>query len=107
MKKISKSTYILKINTALADKPYYIKIDHQEMSLDSIFSEAITELKNVGKPLESQQLAALYESHQMFNQGKTIEKGSLYSELIRNTQDMDGRSVEIAELDLVSHHSGG
>ncbi|RLI63924.1 MAG: hypothetical protein DRO88_08665 [Promethearchaeia archaeon] len=107
MKKIPKSTFILKINTALADTPFYVKIDHEEMSIDSIFAEAITELKNVGKPLQSQQLSALYESHQIFNQGKQIEKGHLFSELNRNVQDLNGNPVEIAELDMIMHHSGG
>lgn len=101
------STYILKINTALSDSPFYIKIDQEHMSIDSIISEAIDELENVGKPLQSKQLATLYESHQLFNQGRQVSKGNLFTDLKRNVEQIEGRSVEVAEIDMVTHHSGG
>jgi len=77
------------------------------MSVDRIFSEAISSLQNTGKPLESQQLEELYKEHQIFNKGKLVTKGDLFRELQRNTQDVGDQIVEIAELDLIISHSGG
>lgn len=104
---MEKSTYIVKINTALANKPFYIKIDHNQMSVDSIISESIKQLTTVGRPLASKQLEKLYLSHQLFCHGTNISKGTLFEELYRNSQEIEGKNVEIAEIDLVARHSGG
>ncbi|MCF2139155.1 MAG: hypothetical protein K9W44_03790 [Candidatus Lokiarchaeota archaeon] len=101
------NTYIVKINSALSNKPFFIKIDDPSLSVDTIFNEAIIQLKNAGKPLESQQLAQLYERHQIFNSGNIVQKGDLFSDLIKKKQVVGDQEVKIAELDLVTSHSGG
>lgn len=101
------STYIVKINSALSNKPFFIKIDDPAISIDTIFNEAISQLKNSGKPLESQQLAQLYEQHQIFNSGKVVQKGDLFTDLIQKKQVVGDQEVKVAELDLVTSHSGG
>jgi hypothetical protein len=77
------------------------------MSIDGIFSEAISALQNTGKPLESQQLEQLYKEHQIFNDGRVVEKGELFKELNRKEQTIGKQNIEVAELDLVTSHSGG
>lgn len=99
--------YVVKINTALSNKPFFVKISDPEMSIDRIFSEAISTLKNSGRPLESQQLEQLYENHQIFNAGKTIHKGDLFTDLTTTHQKLAEQDVTVAELDLVTSHSGG
>ena len=99
--------YVVKINTALSNRPFFVKITNPDMSVDRIFSEAISSLQNTGKPLESQQLEELYKEHQIFNKGKLVTKGDLFRGLQRDTQDVGDQIVEIAELDLIISHSGG
>ncbi|MHA1619025.1 MAG: hypothetical protein ACTSVZ_07045 [Promethearchaeota archaeon] len=102
-----KSAHIVKINSALSNQPFYIKIDDRAISVDTIISEAIKNLNTVGRPLESKQLNSLYESHQLFNAGRNISKGTLYQELSKKLEDVQGKAVEIAEIDLIARHSGG
>ena len=97
----------MKINTALSNKPFFVTIADPNISIDRIFNEAISALQNTGKPLESQQLDELYKEHQIFNNGKVIKKGILFKELKRNKQTVGNQDVEVAELDLVTSHSGG
>jgi len=97
---------ILKINTALANKPLFVKLNH-DMSLDAAISEAISTLRNSGKPLEAQQLTQQYERHQIFNHGAAVEKGSLISELFNTESQVGDQIVNITEIDLVTAHSGG
>jgi len=99
--------YVVKINTALSNKPFFVKITDPTLSVDRIFNEAISTLRNSGKPLESQQLEQLYKQHQIFNSGKVIEKGNLFSDLEKKAQTVGTQKVVVAELDLVSSHSGG
>jgi hypothetical protein len=99
-------SYVVKINTALSNKPFFVKIQDPNMSLDAIFQEAITTMKTT-KPLESQQLESLYKSHQIFNEGKLIQKGGLFSELGKHDQAVGNMTAHIAELDLIASHSGG
>ena len=99
--------YVVKINTALSNKPFFVKITDPTMSIDSVFTEAINTLRNNGKPLESQQLDQLYKAHQIFNEGKVIQKGDLFSDLGKKEQLIGTQKVLVAELDLVSSHSGG
>lgn len=101
------NTYIVKINTALSNKPLFIKINDPEMSVDRIFNDAINTLRTTGRPLESQQLTQLYERHQIFNAGKTIQKGDQFKDLSRKNQMVGDQEVMVAELDLVTSHSGG
>ena len=101
------NTYVVKINTALSNRPVFIKIEDPDMSIDRIFNEAINTLRNTGRPLESQQLAQLYERHQIFNAGKSIQKGDLFKDLSRKNQVVGDQEVMVAELDLVTSHSGG
>ncbi|MHA1674714.1 MAG: hypothetical protein ACTSYI_13930 [Promethearchaeota archaeon] len=102
-----KSAYIVKINSALSNQPFYIKIDHQAITVDTIISESIKNLVTVGRPLESKQLESLYKSHQLFNDGKNITKGTLYQELSKKSDDVQGNAVKIAEIDMIARHSGG
>ena len=102
-----KANYVVKINTALSDHPFFVKILNPEMSIDRIFGEAIDSLRNTGRPLESQQLEQLYQKHQIFNHGKTVGKGQLFNELSPSTQVVGDQDVMVLELDLVTSHSGG
>ena len=99
-------SYVVKINTALSNKPFFVKIHDPNMSLDSIFKEAIATLKQT-KPLESQQLEQLYQAHQIFNEGKLVQKGDLFTELGKKDQAVGNMVAHIAELDLIASHSGG
>ncbi|UYP45782.1 hypothetical protein NEF87_002067 [Candidatus Lokiarchaeum ossiferum] len=104
---MSEENYVVKINTALSNKPFFVKISNPDMSIDRIFSEAIQTLTNTGRPLESQQLSQLYDQHQIFNSGKTIRKGDLFKDLAQTSQSVGDQNVVVAELDLVTSHSGG
>lgn len=104
---MSEQNYIVKINTALSNKPFFVKIDNPEMSIDRIITEAIDTLENTGKPLESQQLQQLYDTHQILNNSQSVTKGTLFTELITDQQEVAGQQIEIAELNLVTSHSGG
>ena len=99
--------YVVKINTALSNKPFFVKITDPNISISRIFSEAIFTLRNTGRPLESDQLDQLFQHHQIFNSGKTVQKGELFKELSATSQTINNQNVTLVELDLVSSHSGG
>ena len=101
------SVAVLKINTALSNKPFFIKITDPSMSMDRIFAEAISTLQANGKPLESQQLDQLYHNHQLFNGGKVIQKGDLLRDLELKTQQVGDQHIQVAEMSLVTSHAGG
>jgi len=101
------TNYVVKINTALSNKPFFVKINDPTMTISRIFSEAISTLRNTGRPLESDQLNQLFEHHQIFNSGKTVEKGELFKDLSTTKQSINEQNVTMVELDLVSSHSGG
>lgn len=105
--KTMEKNYVVKINTALSNKPFFVKISDPEITIDHIFSEAITSLKNSDRPLEGAQLEQLYEKHQIFNAGKLVEKGDLFKELSLNEQKLGDQDISVVELDLVTSHSGG
>jgi hypothetical protein len=98
---------VLKISTAISNKPFFVRITDPAMSLDRIFGEAVTTLTNLGQPLEAQQLDQLYHSHQLFSNGKVIQKGDLFRDLSTKIQQVGDQHVHVAELDLVTSHSGG
>ena len=104
---MSEKNYVVKINTALSNKPFFVKIENPDMSIDRIFNEAIDTLKNTGRPLESQQLEQLYQNHQIFNSGQNIKKGDLFKDLSQHMQSIGDNQVTVAEIDLVTSHSGG
>jgi hypothetical protein len=104
---LNEENYVVKINTSLSNRPFFVKIIEPNMSIDSIFIEAISTLKNSGHPLESDQLSQLYKAHQIFNEGKVFQKGDLFSDLGKKEQTIGKQKVIVAELDLVSSHSGG
>jgi len=99
--------YVVKINTALSNKPLFVKISDTGMSADRIFSDAISTLRNSGKPFEATQLEELYSSHDIFNSGKIIQKGDLFKDFDMKAQVVGNQEVQVAELDLVTSHSGG
>jgi hypothetical protein len=99
--------YVVKISTALSNKPMFVRISDTTMSIDHVFTEAISTLKNTGKPLEAQQLEQLFKEHQIFNNGKVVQKGNLFSELEKKAQTVGNSTVQVAELDLISSHHGG
>ncbi len=101
------TNYVVKINTALSNKPFFVKIIDPNMTVSRIFSEAISTLRNTGRPLESDQLNQLFEHHQIFNSGKTVQKGELFKDLSATKQNINEQNVTLVELDLVSSHSGG
>jgi len=98
---------VLKINTALSNKSFFVKITDQGMSVDTIFAEVVSSLNNTGRPLESQQLEQLYRQHQLFNFGKVVQKGDLFKDLEQKVQQVGDQKVMVAELDLVTSHTGG
>lgn len=98
---------IVKINTALSDKPYFVKVDRSDYSLDQIFTEAVKALKENGNPLESKQLEHLYDTHQMFNAHHTVQKGSLLSDLVGERQVVADQEIQLFEIDLITSHAGG
>ncbi len=104
---MANENYVVKINTALSNKPFFVKITDPNMSISRIFSEAISTLRNTGRPLESDQLNQLYEHHQIFNSGNTVQKGDLFKDLSKSSQTVNEQNVTMVELDLVSSHSGG
>jgi hypothetical protein len=77
------------------------------MSVDRIISEAIGSLRSAGKPLESQQLEQLYRQHQIYNNGKVVQKGNVFNELTKNAQVVNEQSIAMVELNFVSSQSGG
>lgn len=101
------SMKILKICTALSNKPMFVKIESGDMSIDSIIKETISTLRNSGKPLESDQLEQLYNHHQLFNDGKNVNKGDFFNSLQTTIETVSNQDVEVAELSLISAHSGG
>lgn len=104
---MSEVIYVVKINTALSNKPFFVKIADPTMSVDRIFTEATASLRNTGRPLESQQLEQLYKQHSIFNSGNVIGKGDLFKDLEQKQQTVGDQTAMVAELDLVTSHSGG
>ena len=98
---------IVKINTALSNRPYFVKINDAHYTVDQVFTEAIKSLKTSGRPLEGTQLEQLYENHQIFNSGKEVQKGELFHELKFQSTMVNNQEVTIAELDLIASHAGG
>ena len=77
------------------------------MSIDTIFSAAISSLRASGQALEATQLSELYQAHQIFNSNKPITKGTLFQDLHLKKEQIGEQPVTLAELDLISSHSGG
>lgn len=98
---------ICKINLALSDQPLYISINNDDMSMDSIFDEAVTTLRDSGRAHESQQLAQLYQDHQIMSKGQMISKGSSFKELKGETREVNGQTINFAEVELIKQHVGG
>lgn len=98
---------VVKISTALSNKPLFVRISDDTMSIDRVFVEAISTLRNGGKPLEAKQLEDLFKAHQIFNNGKVVQKGDLFRELEKKSQTIGNQTVQVAELDLISSHHGG
>ena len=85
--------YVVKINTALNNKPFFVKITDPDMTVSRIFSEAISSLRNTGRPLESDQLNQPFSHHQIFNSGKTVQKGELFRDLTATNQSVNEQNV--------------
>lgn len=98
---------VLKISTALSNKPFFVRVTDNNMSVDRIFGEAINTLNNSGRPLEAQQMDQLYKQHQLFQNGRTVQKGDLFKDLTMKVQEIGDQRVNVAEIDLVTSHSGG
>lgn len=103
---------VLRIQSALSNKPTFIKVGDLNYSMDRVILDAISNLKNSGKPLEGEQLEQLYKQHQLFSQGKVVQKGDLLKDLFSqkdliSTQSVRGREVQVLSIDMVSSHSGG
>jgi len=107
MSEQSAQQMVVKISTALSNKPMFVRINDSGMSIDRIMTEAVATLRNGGKPLEAQQLEELMKQHQIFNNGKVIQKGDLFSDLEKKMQTVGDQSIQVAELDLISSHHGG
>ncbi|QEE16336.1 hypothetical protein DSAG12_02166 [Promethearchaeum syntrophicum] len=101
------ANYVVKMNTALSNKPFFVKITDPNISISRNFSEAIFVLRNTGRPLESDQFHQLFEHHQIFYSGKTVQKGEFFRDLSTISQNINEQNMTLVELDLVSSHSGG
>ena len=106
---MSEKTIVMKICSALSNKPHYIKIDQETFSIDHVITEAIYTLKNMGRPLESSQLEQQYQSHQMYVNGQVLSKGSIFSELSdkMETKIINNQEIQVLNVDLIASHSGG
>ena len=98
---------IVKLASAISDKPWFVQIDSEDMSVDRIVSEAIGTLRNSGRPLECNQLEQLYKTHQLFNNGQVVKKSDIFKNLTKTSQQVQNSEVEIMELSFVSAQSGG
>ncbi len=98
---------ILKIVTPLADQPIFTAISDVEMSMDAIMQETIRSLAEAGRAHESQQIAQLYKTHDLFNRGAKLSKGTLFKDLNAETREINGEKVLLAEIDLIKQHVGG
>ncbi len=108
---MSEQQYVVKLQSPLSNKPFFVKITSPDMSMDHVLTDAIATLRNSGRPLEAQQLDQLAKQHSLFSQGKLIGKGDMVSDLLKQgmgkTQVVGTQAVNILEVDLVSAHSGG
>jgi len=59
--------HILKINYPLSNKPLYVSVSDPNMTMDEIFAAAIEQLAEAGRLQESEQLAKMYATHQLFD----------------------------------------
>lgn len=98
---------VLKVTTALSNKPLFIKIPDTATSMDRIMGDAVIAMKNQGQTLEAQSLEQLYKDHQMFNDGKQVAKGDMFKDLTTKLQQVGNQTVQLAEISLVTSHSGG
>lgn len=101
------SKNICKINLALSDQPLYVAVNDENMSLDSIFTEAVSSLQNAGRTHEAQQLSALYKDHEIFSGGKVVSKGTAFKDLQKETRSINNEQVNFGELELMTQHVGG
>lgn len=101
-------TKVLQINSALSSKPFFVKLGNLENpSIDTIAHLAIRQLNTQGKPLEAQQLEALFEKHQIFNGNQAQTKGTLFNDLVRTSKTVGVQPIELAEITLLTAHAGG
>lgn len=98
---------VVKIQSAMSNSALYVKIEDPSMSIDQVVSEAIISLRNAGKPLESNQLEQLYHQHQIYSNGKLVQKGNLFNEIKAEQKIVGGDNVNVVSLDFISNQSGG
>jgi hypothetical protein len=98
---------VCKINISLADQPLYVSINDQNMSMDAIMQEAIRSLQESGRAHESQQISQLYKDHDIFSKGKMVGKGTIFKDLNKEERDVNGESINFAEIELIKQHVGG
>jgi len=98
---------VVQINSALGS-PMYINVSQLDNpTINTVVTEAIKTLTTQGKPLEAQQLAQLFEHHQIYNANQVHTKGTLWSALAKTTKSVGDQTVELAQIELVTAHSGG
>jgi hypothetical protein len=99
---------ILKINYALSSQPLYVSVENTDLSMDSIFREAVQSLQNSGRNQESVQLAQLYQEHQIFDNAQNeISKGATFGTLKTTPMVVQDQTVNYAEVTLSTKHVGG
>ena len=77
------------------------------MSIDAIVQETIQSLAESGRTHESRQISELYKSHDLYNAGAKLSKGTLFKELNKEVKAINGETVSLAEIDLIRSHVGG
>lgn len=98
---------VVKIATALSDKPFFVRISNELSTIEQISTQAIVNLRENGKTFEATQLEDLFKAHQIFNNGKVVQKGDLFTELDSRLHVVNNQAIKMAEIDLISSHSGG
>lgn len=101
------SKNICKINIALSDQPIYVSVNDANMTLDSIFTDAVKSLNAAGRTHEAQQLQNLYKDHEIFSNGKAVSKGTVFNDLELDQRTINEEQVNYAEVELMTQHVGG
>lgn len=98
---------LLKASYALHKEPLYIRVDDSNMSIGSVLEEAVGHLLKAGKSHEAHQLARVQRDHELFAvDGNQVGKRFRFKDLSKNVE-INGRDVNLAEVELIKQHIGG
>lgn len=104
---MAEKNLVLKIKSAISEKPTFARVTDEGMTVDSAIHKAIQSLRNNGETLRSKQLEDLYQSHRVFLDGNEISKGDILGDLPSKDTVIKNNEISLIELDLVASHAGG